>query len=63
MVKNPLTKAGDARDGGSIPGPGRSPGGRQGNPLQYSPLENPVERGTRRATAHGITKSQIQLSD
>ena len=41
MVKNPLAKAGDIRDTGSIPGSGRSPGGGHGNPLQYSCLENP----------------------
>ena len=63
VVKNPLAKAGDARDGGSIPGSGRSPGGRQGKPLQYSPLENPLDRGTWWATAHGVAKSQTQLSD
>ena len=63
VVKNPLAKAGGARDGGSIPGSGRSPGGRQGKPLQYSPLENPLDRGTWWATAHGVAKSQTQLSD
>ena len=49
---------GDARDEGSIPGWGRSPGGGLGNPLQYSCLENPMERGAWRATVHGVTKSQ-----
>ena len=49
-VKNPPTNAGDARDVGLIPGWGRSPGGGQGNPLQYSCLENPVDRGVRQLT-------------
>ena len=46
-------------DPGSIPGLGRSPGERNGYPLQYSCLENPMDRGAWRATVHGITKSQI----
>ena len=46
---------------GSIPESPRSPGGRHGNPLQYSCLENPMDRGAWWATAHGVTKSQIQL--
>ena len=45
MVKNPPVNAGDKRDAGSIRGWGRSPGGGHGNPLQYSCLENPMERG------------------
>ena len=45
MEKNPLARAGDVRDVGSIPGLGRSPGGGHGNPLQYSCLENPMDRG------------------
>ena len=45
MVKNLPASAGDARDAGSIPGLGRSPGGGHGNPLQYSGLENPMDRG------------------
>ena len=45
VVKNPPAKAGDIRDVGSIPGSGRSPGGRHGNPPQYSCLENPTDRG------------------
>ena len=45
MVKNPPADAGDIRDMGSIPGLGRSPGGGHSNPLQYSCLENPVDRG------------------
>ena len=54
VVKNPPAKAGDIRDAGLIPGSGRSPGGGKGNPLQYSCLENPMERGTWRAAEHGV---------
>ena len=50
MVENPPANAGEVRDAGSIPGSGRSPGGGRGNPLQYSCLENPVDRGTWWAT-------------
>ena len=46
---------------GSIPGLGRSPGGGHGNPLQYSCLENPIDRGAWWATVHGVAKSQMQL--
>ena len=46
VVKNPPTKAGDVRDKGSIPGSGRSTGGGNGNPLQYSCLENPMDGGS-----------------
>ena len=45
MVKNPPANAGDIRDSGSIPGSGRAPRGGHGNPLQYSCLENPMDRG------------------
>ena len=45
----------------SIPGLGRSPVGGQGNPLQYSCLENPMDRGAQWATVHGVTESQTQL--
>ena len=45
VVKNPPTNAGDARDASSIPGSGRSPGEGNGNPLHYSCLENPMDRG------------------
>ena len=58
VVKNLLANAGDARDGGSIPGLGRSPGERNGNPLQYSCLENSMDRGAWWATVHEVTKSQ-----
>ena len=47
---------GDTRDMGSIPGLGRSPGDGNGNPLQYSYLENPMDRGAWRATVHGLTE-------
>ena len=53
MVKNPPASSGDLRDGGLILGSGRSPGGGNGNPLQYSCLENPVDRGAWQATVHG----------
>ena len=49
-VKNLPANAGDIRDAGSIPGLGRSPGGGQGNPLRYSCLKNPMDRGARQAT-------------
>ena len=55
--------AGDTGDTGSIPGSGRSPGGGNGNLLQYSCLENPMDRGAWRATVHGVLKSQTRLSN
>ena len=58
--KESSSKAGDLRDAASIPGWGRSPGGRHGNPLQYSCLENPMDRGACWATVHGVAKSQTQ---
>ena len=61
VVKNLLAHAGDIKDTGSIPGSGRSPGGVLGNPLQYSCLENPVNRGVWRATVHRVAESQTQL--
>ena len=57
MVKNPPANAEDTRNVGLIPGPGRFPGGGHGNPLQYSCLENPMDRGAWRATIHRATKS------
>ena len=63
MVKILPANAGNPRDAGLIPGSGRSPGGRNGNPLQYSCLENPMDRGGWRATVHGATRSQTWLSD
>ena len=53
----------NAGDPGSIPGPGRSPGEGNGKPLQYSFLENPMDRGAWQATAHGVTKSLTRLSN
>ena len=55
--------AANAGDAGSIPGSGRSPGQGSGNPLQYSCLENPMDRGAWWAIVHGVVKSQIQLSN
>ena len=57
MVKHPPANAGDAGDLGLIPGSGKSPGGRDGNPLQYSCLENPLGRNGWWATVHGVAKS------
>ena len=54
VIKNPPANAGDP---GSIPGWGRSPGEGHGNPLQYSCLENPTDRGAWRATVHGVAES------
>ena len=62
VVKNLPANTGDIRDVGSIPGSGRSPGGGHGNPLQYSCLENAMDRGAWRATVHGVAKSWTQLS-
>ena len=56
VVKSPLANAGDIRDMGSIPGSGRSLGGGHGNPLQYSCLENPTDRGAWRAAVHSLTE-------
>ena len=53
----------NAGDPGSIPGSGRSPGEGNDNPLQYSCLENLMDRGAWQATVHGVTKNQTQLSD
>ena len=61
--KEPTANAGDIRDEGLIPGPGRSPGGGHGNPLQYSRLETPMDRGAWWATVQGFTKSQTRLSN
>ena len=56
--KESICNAGDAGDLSSIPGSGRSPGGGRGNPLQYSCLENPMDRGAWWATVHGVSKSR-----
>ena len=60
MVKNPPANAGDM---GLIPGWGRSPGEGNGNPLQYSCLGNPMDKGAWWAIDHGLAKSRIRLSD
>ena len=61
MVKNLPANAGDVRDAGSIPGSGRSPGGGHGNPLQYTYLENPMDRGAWQAAVHRVTQSRTRL--
>ena len=57
-VKNPPANAGDVRELSSIPGLGRSSEGGHGNPLQYSCLENPMDREAWQAIVHGVAKSQ-----
>ena len=61
VVKILFADAGDVRDVGSAPGSGRSPAGGDGNPLQYSGLENPMDRGAWQATVHRVAKSQTQM--
>ena len=61
VVKNLPANAGDIRNMGSIPGWGRSPGGEHGNPLQYSCLENPLDKGEWRAIVHRVAKSRTPL--
>ena len=63
VVKNPPANAGDIRDMSLIPGLGRCPGGGHGNPLQYSCLENPMDRGAWQVRVHGVSKSQTRLRD
>ena len=58
VLKKSPTNAGDIRDMGSSPRSGRSLGGWHGNPLQYSCLENPMDRGSWQATVHRVTESQ-----
>ena len=58
VVKNLPVNAADARNSGSISGLGRSLGEGHGNPIQYSCLENPMDRGTWQATVRGVAKSQ-----
>ena len=60
-VQNTLANAGDIRDIGSNPGLGRFPGEGNGNPLQSSFLENPIDRGTWQATVHRVSQNQTQL--
>ena len=57
VLKNPPANAGDIRDSGLIPGSGISPGEGHGNPLQYSCLENPTDRGAWQAMVHRIAES------
>ena len=59
VVRNPPASAGDVRDSGLIPVSGRSPGGGHGNPRQHSCLENHMDRGTWRATIHGVSESDL----
>ena len=61
VVKNLPANAGDIRDAGLIPGSGRSPGGGHGSPLQYSCLENTLDRGPWWAMVHRVTKNQTRL--
>ena len=61
VVNNPPTNTGDIRDICSIPGSGRFPGGGHGNLLQYSCLENSMDRGTLQATVYRVAKIQTQL--
>ena len=63
MVKNLPANAGDTRDVDLNPGSGRSPGGRHDNPLQYSRLENPIDRRTWKATVHRVANSCTGLKD
>ena len=58
MVKNLPASAGDVRDVGSVPGSGRCPGGGNGNPLHYSYLEDPMDRGAWWAIVHMVSKSR-----
>ena len=60
-VKNPPVNAGDPGDPGSISGSGRSPGGGNGDPLQYSHLENPMDRGAWWVTVHRVAKIWTKL--
>ena len=62
-VKESACSVGDAGDEGLIPGSGRSPVGGKGNPLQYSCLENPIDRGDWQSAIHRVPKSQTRLSD
>ena len=61
VVKNLSANAGDVRDKSSVPGLGRSPGEGNGNPLQYSCVENPMDRGAWRATVHRVRQSWARL--
>ena len=61
VIKNPSANAGDTKHPASIPGSGRSPGAGHGNPLQYSCLENSMDRGAWWATVHWVAKNQTRL--
>ena len=61
VVKNLPANVGDKKDVGLIPGSGRSPGEGHGNPLQYSCLESPMDRGAWRVTVHRVAKSRTRL--
>ena len=63
MVKNLSSNAGDESDKGLIPESGRCPEGGDGNPLQYSCLDNPMDGGAWWATVHGVAESLTRLSD
>ena len=63
VVKTLPANAGDARDRGLLAGSGRSPAVGNGNPLQYTCLENPMDRGAWQATVYGVTKSWTRLSN
>ena len=62
MIKNPSANAGAIGDAGSIPGSGRSPGGGNDNLLQYSCLDNPMDRGPWKATVHGVARVRHDLA-
>ena len=62
LVRNPAANAGERREEGGIPGWVRLPGGGNGNTLHYPCLENPMDRGARRATVHGFSKNRTGLS-
>ena len=63
VVENPLAKAGDVRNVGSIPGSRRHPEEGNGNPLEYSCLENPMDGRVSQTTVHGVAKSLTRLSN
>ena len=62
-VKNLPANAGDITDAGSIPGSGRNLGGRNGNPLQYSCLLNPMDRGAWQATVHRVGHKELDTTE
>ena len=59
VIKNLPANAGDTGDAGLLPGSGRSPGGRHGNPLQYSCLETPMDRGACQPTVDGVAQTDM----